>query len=280
MDGSTTTKGSCVAFLSAATNLVRGDTDGVVDAFISKPVGSAPRRVSVRSGGQFTKPATAVAVSPDCSRVAYVVDGAVYTVDGSKTTALRSRGKAADPSWAAGKAGADDLVFADRDGVYLSRGGTGAPKLLAKGGTDPAYTNIDGEFYAYVKGSQVYWHKPGRKDRVISAYNGKPGNRPSRGPEIGNDGLYVLFESDATNLGLTAGGRRGDRNGKPDVFLYTGVRDLTTVQSVKDLGDPLRGGGRHGSLSYYANYIVFASPTPLNAKTGVSQVWMRYLGGV
>jgi TolB protein len=280
VDGSTTTQGSCVAFLSDATNLVGGDTNGVTDAFISQPVGSAPRRVSVRNGQQFTTRTTGVAVSPDCSRIAFVNNGVVYSVSGSRVTTLRSRGAAADPSWGLGKAGADDLVFGDRGGVYISRGGTGSPKLLAAGGRDPVYTNIDGEFWAYVKGSQVYWHGPGRKDRVVSAYRGRAGNKPSTSPQIGNDGLYVAFESAATNLGLNAGGERGDKNKNPDVFLYTGVRDLTTVQSVARKGVPLRGGGRHQGMSYYANYMVFDSPSPLNARTGTRQIWMRWLGGV
>jgi hypothetical protein len=280
VDGSTTTKGSCVAFLSAATNLVGGDTNGTVDAFVSKPVGAAPRRVSLSAGRQFTKDATAVAVSPDCSRIAFVVDGVLYSVRGGKTTALKSRGKAADPSFGAGKATSSDLVFGDAGGVYLSRGGTGTPKLLANGGSDPVYTSIDGVYYAYVKSRQIYWHKPGKKDRAVSVFGRSRGNKASRAPQIGNDGLYLMFESDATNLGLTAGGRRGDSNAKPDAFLYTGVRDLTTVQSVKNLGDPLRGGGRHPDLSYYANYVVFDSPSPLDARKGTDQVWMRYLGGV
>jgi hypothetical protein len=280
VDGSTTTQGSCVAFLSDATNLVGGDTNGVTDAFISQPVGAAPRRVSVRTGQQFTTRTTAVAVSPDCSRIAFVNNGVVYTVNGSRLTTLRTRGAAADPSWGLGKAGADDLVFGDAGGVYISRGGTGSPKLLAAGGRDPVYTNIDGEFYAYVKGRQVYWHQPGRRDRVISSYKGRAGNKPSSSPQIGNDGLYVGFESAATNLGLNAGGERGDKNKNADVFLYTGVRNLTTVQSVARKGVPLRGGGRHPGMSYYANYMVFDSPSPLNARSGTRQIWMRWLGGV
>jgi hypothetical protein len=278
-DGSTTTNGSCVAFLSDATNLVAGDTNNATDAFISKPVGALPRRVSVRSGTQFPGATTAVTVSPDCSKIAFVNDGVVYISSGGGVKALKTRGKAADPSWGVGKADSDDLVFGDTGGVYVSRGGA-APKLLAAGGRDPVYTRIDGEFYAYAKGSQVLWHRPGRKDKVVSAYRGRAGNKPSLAPQLGNDGLYVGFESAATNLGLNAGGERGDKNKQPDVFLYTGVRNLTTVQSVKDKGRPLRGGGRHPAMSYYSNYYVFDSPAPVNARSGTRQVFMRYLGGV
>jgi hypothetical protein len=56
------------------------------------------------------------------------------------------------------------------------------------------------------------------------------------------------------------------------------VRDLTTIQSADRPGVPLAGGGRHPAPSYYANYILFDSPAPLDAPTGPPQVFMRYLG--
>ena len=41
---------------------------------------------------------------------------------------------------------------------------------------------------------------------------------------------------------------------------------------------PLRGGGENPSMSYYANYMLFDSPAPLDAPTGTHQVFMRRLG--
>jgi hypothetical protein len=55
--------GSCVAFLSAATNLVRGDTNGKVDAFLVRSPGRAPSRVSLPAGRQAGDDTTHVAVS-------------------------------------------------------------------------------------------------------------------------------------------------------------------------------------------------------------------------
>src|SRR5215208_6372563 len=60
--------GSCVAFLSGATNLVAGDTNGKVDAFLATAPGRTPRRVSEPRGRQMTEDATSVAVSGDCSQ--------------------------------------------------------------------------------------------------------------------------------------------------------------------------------------------------------------------
>jgi hypothetical protein len=97
---------------------------------------------------------------------------------------------------------------------------------------------------------------------------------------IGNSGYYVAFESGASNLGVNALGRTGDRNGVYDSYLYTDVRDLTLVQSVREKAEPLPGGGQNPSMSYYANYIVFDSPGPMGTRQGDHQIYMRYLGPV
>jgi hypothetical protein len=98
---------------------------------------------------------------------------------------------------------------------------------------------------------------------VISRLGGSIGDGDSRNPVIGNAGCYVTFESDATNLGLNAGGNTGDINKQPDIYLYTDVRDLTLVQSVRTKAVPAAGGGRRPGMSFYANYIVFDSPAPM-----------------
>jgi hypothetical protein len=97
---------------------------------------------------------------------------------------------------------------------------------------------------------------------------------------IGNSGFYVVFETDATNLSVNASNKPGDKNGKPDSYLFSDTRDLTTVQSTATSGVPLPGGGAHPSMNYYANYIVFDSPAPLGSTTGDRQIFLRYVGGI
>jgi hypothetical protein len=97
---------------------------------------------------------------------------------------------------------------------------------------------------------------------------------------IGNAGFYVSFQTEATNLGVNAVGRTGDGNSRPDVYLYTDVRKITLVQSVEQKAVPLPGGGENPSMSFYANYVVFDSPTPLGGSEGAHQIYMRYLGGL
>jgi hypothetical protein len=272
----------CIAFLSSASNLVRGDTNGRTDAFVSRGPGGKPKRLRLPGNRQPKADATGVAVSGDCSRVAFASGGRMYVQKGSRTRRLRGPGGAADPSFSTGKR--SDLVFGARRGVYLAKNGTGRPRLVARGGRNPAYNDIKRRVVTYetTRGgvTQIGYRDIGRSEHIISANRGRLGNGPSTKPVIGNAGFYVTFESEASNLSTTASGGTGDENGQPDSYLYSDVRDLTLVQSVQEKGVPLTGGGSNPSMSFYANYIVFDSPAPLDSSNGSRQVFMHYLGGI
>jgi hypothetical protein len=284
VDGGFDTAPRCVAFLSAASNLLAGDTNGKVDAYLSKGPGVSITRVSLPKGKQSTENTTQVAISRDCSRVAFVTAGKLYVRIGDKTRRLNAAGSESDPSFATGKT--NDLVFAARKGVYLSSEATGKPRLVAKGGRNPAYNSIKRQVVAYEKAAgghtQVVARDLGKPERLASGYKGTPGDGDSSQPVIGNSGFYVSYQTGAANLATNAGGQREDRNGQTDVYLYSDVRDLTLVQSVETKAQPLPLGGRRPSMSFYANYIVFDSPAPLSTTDPAAQpqVFMRYLGGV
>ncbi|HEX8067757.1 MAG TPA: hypothetical protein VF520_14650 [Thermoleophilaceae bacterium] len=272
----------CVAFLSAASNLVRGDTNGKVDAFLVRGLGAAPRRVSLPAGRQAAEDTTAVDVSGDCSRVAFVTAGRLYVRAGKKTRKVRAAGPVEDPSFAEGRT--RDLVFAGPQGVFLARAGSYRPRLVAAGGRNPVFNNIKRQVVAYERSIgglvQVAFRDLGQPEKIASAYGERAGNGDSRHPVIGNSGYYIAFETDADNLGTNATGRRWDENDALDVYLYTDVREITLVQSVEEKGIPVDGGGRRPSMSFYANYIVFHASTPLGSLRGGPQIWMRYLGPV
>jgi hypothetical protein len=276
VDGSFTSGASCVAFLSAASNLVAGDTNGKVDAFVSRGPGGAPVRVSAPGGKQAAQDTTDVDVSGDCKRIAFVTGGTLYVRVGDKVTSL---GAGVDPSWSTGKAQDADLVYTGTTGVVLSDGGRGKGKLVARGGRNPAFNNLKRSVVAYEKQrsghTQVLWHDLGKGERAA----GETGDADSRDPVIGNSGYYIAFESDASNLQTNAGGARSDDNGAADVYLFTDARDITLLESVQEKGQALPGGGANPSMSFYANYIVWDSPAPLGTG-GPRQVYMRYLGPV
>jgi hypothetical protein len=273
VDGNFRTAAHCVAFLSAASNLVKGDTNGKVDAFLSRQPGDPPTRVSLPGGRQSTTDATAVAVSGDCSHTAFVAGGQLYTRAGGTTHRVRTPANPADPSFAAGET--NDLVFGADGGVYLSRDGSGDARRLVSDARNPAYNGLKRQVVAYEKRRggtvQIAWRELGGSEHVASASGGTPGDGDSSDPVVVNSGYYVGFESDATNLGAWPA---------PQAYLYTDVRKLTKVRSVDTNGKPLPGGGRHPGVSYYANYIVFSSPGPLGSPAGADQIFMRYLGGV
>jgi len=281
IDGNLDHAPSCIAFLSAASNLVEGDTNGRIDAFVSRGPGGAPARLTP-PGGQASQHTTAVAVSGDCSRIAFVTGGRLYVRSGSGTRAMPPLGVVSYPSFAVGAG--NDLAFSAPGGVYLSADGTGPPRLVAPGGRDPAYNGSRRHTLAYEKSlgghTQIFYKDLGKADRVISRFGTRVGNRDSRDPVIGNSGYYVAFETDARNLGTTANRMRLDHNQRADVYLFTDVRDLTLVQSVRVKGVPARRGGKHPAMSFYANYILFDSPVSLRRGRGKRAIFMRYLGPV
>jgi hypothetical protein len=151
-------------------------------------------------------------------------------------------------------------------------------------GSNPAYNGIKRQVVAYEQrrgqNTQIVARDLGKREFVVSARDGDEGDASSRNPVVVNSGFYVAFESDASNLGTDASGRRADGNGQADVYLYTDVRKLTLTQSRGADDDILPGGGQRPSPSFYANYIVFDSPAPLGGTDGQPQIFMRYLGAV
>jgi hypothetical protein len=282
IDGGFHHRPSCVAFLSDATNLVSGDTNQKADAFVAKLKGGAVKRVSLPGGMEAAGETTAVAVSDDCRLIAFVTDGKLYVKKGAGRAKRVGPAPAADPAFSTGIR--HDLVFAGPRGVYLSNGAAKRPRLVAPGGRNPAFNDIKRQVVAYEKSmngrTQIAYKELGRREKIISSHKGEMANGDSRDPVIGNAGYYVMFETDASNLGVNALGRKGDSNGKPDAYLYTDVRELTLVQSVEEKAVPVPGGGQNPSMSFYANYIVFDSPAPLDRADGEHQIYMRYLGPV
>jgi hypothetical protein len=270
----------CAGFLSAASNLVPGDTNGKLDAFVTRASGGKVRRVSRPGGRQSTDDTTAIAVSSNCKRIAFVTGGRLYVSKNGRRAKRRGPAQAADPAFSTGLR--DDLVFGAPKGVYLAKRATGRPRLVARGGRNPAFNDIKRKVVTYEKTvnghTQIAYKELGKREKVISSFKRNVGNGDSRDPVIGNSGYYVAFETDASNLGVTASKRTGDENSKPDAYLYSDVRDMTLVQSVQEKSVPQPGGGQNPSMSFYANYIVFDAPAPLGRAEGEHQIYMRYLG--
>ena len=98
----------------------------------------------------------------------------------------------------------------------------------------------------------------GTTRRVSVASDGAQADAASHDPEIGADGRYVVFSSDATNLVA------GDTNGVRDVFLHdldTGATERVSVDGAGTQGNGISGGTDSGNVDLSADgrYVAFTS---------------------
>lgn len=241
LDGDSHNVPHCVAFISDASNLVSGDTNGKPDAFVRDLRSGTLTRVSVDSSGKQSNGATTeVALSGDCNRVAFVSEGTNLALTKAKKPAFRSSvssrppagkrqvyirvlgGKKLDKGFkgltflasasAKGKAGNGDSseVTFSRSGkaVAFASDATNLAPGDRNGKTD-VYRRTLERFFTRVggKGVQTFRFKVG----LVSAKGARAGNGASSHPSITDDGRYVAYQTDATDL------LPGDSNGVTDI---------------------------------------------------------------
>ena len=215
--------GTVAAFVSDATNLVTGDTNGVRDVFVRDLTAGTTERVSVSSSGAQANRAShasggAPALSSDGQIVAFYSD-ATNLVDndsnGQTDVFVRVRGS-----------NTTELISIAFDGTPAN-----GPSL------NPSIS-ADGRFVAFQSqasnlvpndangASDIFVRDRvnGTTERVCAATI-EP-NQSSYAPSISADGTLVAFTSAATNL------VSGDTNGRLDVFVCdrsTGSLELVSV---------------------------------------------------
>lgn len=224
-----------VAFVSEATDVVPGDTNGVADVFLrDRHAGT-----TVRVGGAAA-PSDAPAISADGRHVAFTSEAALVPADTNGLADVYLR----------------DLSTGGLRRVNVSTTGTQADAL-----TVSPTISADGRFVAFTSeaalvpgdgngAADVFLRDvhAGTTVRVSSAAGGG-----GYGPMLSADGRYVAFSSDATDLVA------GDTNGVTDVFL----RDLRAGTTVR--AGVAADGGQGDDGSYGAvvtrdgRYVAFAS---------------------
>jgi hypothetical protein len=135
----------CLAFVSAASNLVAGDTDGRADVFVLGLTSGRLRRLEA--------PDTASAVSVDarCRTVAYVAGGTLYLRDRTgRTRRVSQPGDVADLQLSYnGK----DLVYTRRGQVVFRRLGVGG-RVIGPGAHPAA--DAFGRYVAFERDGTIY----------------------------------------------------------------------------------------------------------------------------
>jgi Tol biopolymer transport system component len=257
--------GRYVAFISRATNLVAGDTNGMDDVFIHDRVTGSTERVSLGVGGAQADGSSArPAISADGRYVAFKSD-ATNLVAGDTN-------------------GATDLFVRDlltgvteRDSVTSGGAQTdGVPWI--RDPSDRAVISADGRFVSFVSGSanlpsggialEVYVHDRLTGQTMLGSTGaaGIPIDGYSGGGSLSADGRYLGFDSYAANL------VKGDRNGTVDVFVRDRQASSTVVASTNEVVSKAAGsvdsdcdgnaaiGGP--SISGDGRYVVFPSTAP------------------
>jgi len=247
-DPSISADGRYVAFDSAASNLVAGDTNGTYDIFVYDRSKHKTRRVSVSSGGQEGNgDSLDPSISADGRYVAFesYASNLVAGDANNKTDVFvydRKTHKTRRVSvTSGGQQGNDDSTnpSISADGRYVAFYSY-ATDLVA------GDTNVKYDVF-------VYDRKTHKTRRVSVSSGGQEGNGNSLAPSISADGRYVAFHSYASNLVA------GDSNNIVDVFVYDRRKHKTRRVSVSSGGQQGNSFSLDPSISADGRYVAFHS---------------------
>jgi len=201
--------GSIVAFLSAADNLVTGDTNGIVDLFVHDRTTGLTERVNVDSAGTEANDA---ANSPSLS-----ADGRTVAFDSAADNLVAGDvNKSGDVFVHDCATGTTELVSVDSGGVQGDLPSQFA--LLSADGTSVAFHSAADNLVAGDSNGKVdvfvHHRATGSTVRASVRTNGNQGNGDSFLWGTSADGTVVAFTSSANHL-VT-----GDNNGVSDVFVH------------------------------------------------------------
>lgn len=254
------------AFQSLATNLTAGDSNSQQDVFLWTPGQDLPELVS-RASAQGNGPASNPAVSLDGSIVAFDSLAGNLTPDdfnGLRDVFVRDRAGGSTQLISisiSGRPGAAESVrpSISADGRFVVFE-SDAPDLV------PGDTN--GARDVFVRDRAL-----NQTRRVSVSSLGAQGNGPSQRARISADGLFVTFDSTATNLVPS------DTNARRDVFLHDLFSGQTVLVSANDAdgqgdGDsfgpaPLSADGRFIAFQSFASNLV------LGDTNGTPDVFVR-----
>ncbi|MEZ4512377.1 MAG: thrombospondin type 3 repeat-containing protein [Chloroflexota bacterium] len=239
--------GRFVAFHSAASNLVSGDT-GRDDVFVHDRQTGETSRVSVNSSGdQGNSFSVLPSISSDGRFVAF--------------TSYASNLVSGDTN------GSHDVFVHDRQTGTTSR--VSVDSSGSEGNGLSVYSSIssDGRFVAFqsrasnlVTGDTnnrddifVHDRQTGATSRVSVGSSGSQGNHFSFSPSISGDGRFVAFESYASNL------VSGDTNGVPDIFVHDRQTGATSRISVNSSGSQGNSFSIFPSISSDGRFVAFQS---------------------
>lgn len=263
--------GSKIVFISNASNLVSGDTNGANDAFLRDVAAGRTTRVSVTSsGGQAKLGGDCASISPDGSVVAFesfsgdIVSGDtnsdydvfIYDVQSQVTI---------------------ERVSVDSHGNQATGNSLIIPRCLSHDGSIVAFTStasnlVSGDTNGH---SDVFIRNRTKKTTLLAskATGGQIGDYDSLDATIDAAGDRVEFHSSCTNLGP-------DYNGYYDIYVHDFGTGATTLVSVNRAGVAGDLDSSQGLIAPAGDVVVFdsnADDLVLGDLNGFQDLYMRDL---
>jgi Tol biopolymer transport system component len=250
-----------VAFSSAATNLVAGDTNRAFDIFVYDRLKDATELVSAGMPPLFpvsTRPSGAtVPANGGSARPSISANGDWVAFESHATNLI--------PPF--DRNGAVDIFVYDRDNRVTALVSVSSDGIQGDGASFQPSISADGIFVAFssvatnlvagdTNGTQdifVHDRDTDATELVSVSSDGMQGDGPSYQPSISAHGRYVAFSSAATNLVA------GDTNRTHDIFVYDREKDVLELVSVRSDGIQGNGASHEPSISWDGRYVAFSS---------------------
>ena len=304
LSGSRSTRPRCLGFVSEASNLVRGDTNGVPDAFVADLGSGRVTRVSVDSRGrQADGPTSEVRVDGDCQRVSFVARASNLALTRTSRRAWRPFRTSAAPAGTrqvyvrmlgskganSGLRGLTFLASASNGGragngesfdLSMAKGsstrGTGEELAFASTATNLAPGDRAAQPDVYMRAFRRGRGAVRVRTTLVSATRaGRPGNGASTQPDIADSGRNVAFRTEATDL------LPGDSNGVADVARAVPGRrgSFMFVSRSEAIGAPGNGPSGAPTITVTGVTVFFESDASNLQSTTRNQLFDRNLSG-
>jgi Tol biopolymer transport system component len=244
--------GRFVAFESAATNLVPGDTNDTWDIFVHDRETGITERVSVATDGSQANRGTGGMVTPSISADGRFVAFAsssdnLVSYDTNESTDIFVRDR---------QTGLTERVSVN------SYGGQGNawsqhPSISADGRfvafISVADNLVDGHPLGFMEDAYVHDRETGQTEQVSIASDGSDSALASLWVSVSGDGRYAAFQSISSNL------VEEDTNDNSDIFVHDRETRQTERVSVTSDGREGNGGSIYANISANGRFIAFES---------------------
>ena len=263
--------GRFVAFVSAASNLVPGDTNSARDVFIRDLVLGVTLRASVDSNGAEISDG---GIAPSLS-----ADGRFLSFGTSASNLVPGDTNGFGDVFVRDMiTGAIDRVSVDSSGGEGNNQSASSFDALSDDGQVVAFESFASNLVVGDTNGKrdVFFHDrtTGETRRVSVDSSGAEGNDRSFEPVLSGDGRFVAFHSYANNLVPS------DGNISSDVFVHDRVTAVTERVSVDSTGGEAMGSSYDAAISADGRFVGFQSSAPnlvADDKNGVNDAFLHDL---